>query len=64
MDEKNKKVTISREMALNRLTEFCEQHGSTTQGKDWAYGFAEALHAIGLIDVLELSDLLKERGAW
>lgn len=64
MDEKNKKVTISRQMALNRLTEFCEQHGLSIQGKDWAFGFAEALVAFGLIDRFEFQSLLEERGAW
>ena len=59
------KVNIEREKAIQKLDDFIDiAKRSSSNYKEWAYGFACALQSIGVIEFDELELLLLERGAW
>lgn len=55
-----KTVKITKEMAVNRFRKFCEKHCESIQGRDWAYGYWQAMKDLGLFDILEDDRLLYE----
>lgn len=49
---------------LDRLIESARRNGDDRLVKNWAFGYAQALHSLNIIDYFEVEEILKERGAW